>query len=493
MPGKSDGVEDLRAAIGLVGRYAHLGHDLEQALVDRLDEALDHLVAADRLRQVLRHRGQGLEGEIGVDRFRAVARKTGKVMDLARFAGFDDEADRGPKALADQVMMDGRGREQRRNRNAVRPHHAVREHDDVVAAMHRGFRAFAKPVQRPAHAFSATLGRVGDVERLGVERILEEADAADLLEVFVGEDRLPDFEALVTRGALEVEQVRPRSDERDEAHDQLFADRVDRRVGHLREVLLEVGVEQLRLRRQRGNGRVGPHRTDRLLTGGRHRREQETQVLLGVAEGLLAIEQRHVGAGGARLDAAQVLEHDLSLLQPLVIRVRARQRLLDLGVGHDAVLDEVDKQHLAGLQAPLGDDAFLGNRKHAHLGREHDQIVVGHIVARRPQAVAVEGRADLPAVGEGDRRRPVPRLHQCGVILVEGAPLFVHERIARPGFRDEHHHRVAERIAAAHRGTRARCRSRRCPTALRRRPARASGCRCRRAPNRRSPAAPPSS
>jgi hypothetical protein len=31
-----DRVEDLGAAIGLVGRDAHLGHDLEQALADRL-------------------------------------------------------------------------------------------------------------------------------------------------------------------------------------------------------------------------------------------------------------------------------------------------------------------------------------------------------------------------------------------------------------------------------------------------------------------------
>ncbi len=36
---QADGVEDLRAAIGLVGRDAHLGHDLEDALADRLDVA----------------------------------------------------------------------------------------------------------------------------------------------------------------------------------------------------------------------------------------------------------------------------------------------------------------------------------------------------------------------------------------------------------------------------------------------------------------------
>ena len=155
------------------------------------------------------------------------------------------------------------------------------------------------------------LDGVGDVERLGVERILEMADAADLLEILVGEDRLAHFEALAPRVAFEIEQVRPRPDERDEAHHQLLADRVDRRVRHLREVLLEIGVEQLRLVRQRRDRRVGAHRADRFLAGRRHRRHQDRQVLLRVAERLLAIEQRDVGARRARLDRVQVFEHDL--------------------------------------------------------------------------------------------------------------------------------------------------------------------------------------
>ena len=83
-----------------------------------------------------------------------------------------------------------------------------------------------------------------------------------------------------------------------------------------------------------------------------------------------------------------------------------------------------------------------GHRQHAHFGGEHDEVVVGDEIARGPQAVAVERRADLAAVGEGDRGRAVPRLHQRGVIFVEGAPLLVHQRIAGPGFRDQHHHRV---------------------------------------------------
>ena len=168
---QADGVENLRAAIGLVGRNAHLRHDLEQALVDRLDEALDGLIAADRLRQLLGHRGQSLEGEIGIDRFGAVAGETGEMMDLARFAGLDDEADGGAQSLADEVMMDGRRRQKGRNRDSIRTDHAVGKDDDVVAAVHRRFRALAKPLERVAHAGRALLHRIGDVEGLGVERI----------------------------------------------------------------------------------------------------------------------------------------------------------------------------------------------------------------------------------------------------------------------------------------------------------------------------------
>ncbi len=138
------------------------------------------------------------------------------------------------------------------------------------------------------------------------------------------------------------------------------------------------------------------------------------------------------------------------LLEPRLVGMRARQRLLDLLVGDDAALLEVDEQHLARLQAPLLDDLLLRDRQHADFGGQHDEPVVGDEVAGRAQAVAVERRADLAAVGEGDGGRPVPRLHQRGVIFVEGAPLLVHQRIAGPGLGDQHHHRMGERIAALH-------------------------------------------
>ncbi len=67
-------------------------------------------------------------------------------------------------------------------------------------------------------------------------------------------------------------------------------------VRHLRKILLEISVEQLRLRRQRRDRRVGAHRADRLLACLGHGLHQQRNVFLRVAECLLAIEQGGIAA-----------------------------------------------------------------------------------------------------------------------------------------------------------------------------------------------------
>ena len=83
--------------------------------------------------------------------------------------------------------------------------------------------------------------------------------------------------------------------------------------------------------------------------------------------------------------------------------------------------------------AALQQDVLLGNVQHADLGRHDDEIVLRDVVSRRPQAVAVEHRADHLAVGERNRRRPVPRLHHRRVVLVEGLPLGRHRFVPAHG------------------------------------------------------------
>ena len=71
------------------------------------------------------------------------------------------------------------------------------------------------------------------------------ANAANFFEIAIGEDRLANFQPLAAGIAFEIENIRARADEGDEAHYQLFTDRINRRVRDLREVLLEIGVKQL--------------------------------------------------------------------------------------------------------------------------------------------------------------------------------------------------------------------------------------------------------
>jgi hypothetical protein len=86
----------------------------------------------------------------------------------------------------------------------------------------------------------------------------------------------------------------------------------------------------------------------------------------------------------------------------------------------------------------------------ARLGGEHDEVVVGDDVARRPEPVAVERPADHAAVGERDERGTVPRLHHRRVVLAEPAAIEVHVRVPLPRLGDEHRDRVGERATTAH-------------------------------------------
>ena len=91
---------------------------------------------------------------------------------------------------------------------------------------------------------------------------------------------------------------------------------------------------------------------------------------------------------------------------------------------------------LPGCSRPLCSDVLGRNVEHADFGGHDDQVVLGDVVARRAQAVAVEHRADDRAVGERDRRRAVPRLHQAGVIFVERLQVRVHQLVVLPRLRE---------------------------------------------------------
>ena len=186
-------------------------------------------------------------------------------------------------------------------------------------------------------------------------------DVPNPLQVLIGQNRLRGLQAPVVAGLVDPQEVRPRPDHADQRHHQLFADRVDRRIGDLREVLLEIGREMLGTARKHRRRIIRTHRADGLLTREDHRAQQELDVFLGVAEGLLRIQQGGIVGGHGSDTGRQLVEPDLRLLQPFTVGLGLGELGLDLGIVDDAALLQIDQEHLAGLQTPFLDDALLGN------------------------------------------------------------------------------------------------------------------------------------
>ena len=442
---EADRLEDLGAVVALDGRDAHLGDDLDDALGDRLGVALLGLVGRPGDEAELDLVVDGLEDQVGVHRAGAVPDEGGEVVDLARLARLEHQAAAGAGPLPDEVVLHRRHRQERRDGGVVGVVAAVREDDDVVALGDALGDPPAQVLQGLAQAGAAGRGLEERRQRDGLEPLGERpaVEGADLLQLLVADDRRRQGELA---GALRprLEEVPLRPDRRLHRHDDLLADGVHRRVGHLGEELLEVAEEELRVVGEDRQRRVGAHGADGLGALGGHGVDEDLDVLRGVAEHLLAPQHALV----IRLDdprrLGQLVELHEVLVQPGLVGVLAGDALLELLVRDDLPEGGVDQEHAARLEPPLLHDRLGGQVEHAHLGGHDHQAVLGDVVARGAQAVAVQHRADADAVREGDGGRAVPGLHEAGVELVERLLVGAHGGVAGPGLGHHHHHGVRQ-------------------------------------------------
>jgi hypothetical protein len=108
-----DRLEDLGAGVGGDRGHAHLGHDLQQALAERLDEVGPGLAGGHPLENA----GPGqvldrLDGQVGTDARGAVPDQQRDVVALAGIARGHDQPDPGPGPLPDQVVVHRAGEQQ---------------------------------------------------------------------------------------------------------------------------------------------------------------------------------------------------------------------------------------------------------------------------------------------------------------------------------------------------------------------------------------------
>ena len=315
--------------------------------------------------------------------------------------------------------MDRAGRQDHRYRRARRADVLVGQHDVLHAPAHRRLGRLLDPVERPAERGLAAVEAEGAVY---LDRGVAH-DPAHRVEGGGGQDRTLELQE-AGPVAVVIENAAEGSEPRAEAHDAVFPQRIDRRIGHLAEGLAEEVVEAAIGVGQHRERRVVSHRPGRLLAVLDHGVEQELELLERIAGGDLAPAQLVAGMARAVLSARldEVVDRRDARHQ-LAEGPRARERLLDLGVAVEPAGVEIERDHLAGAEPALFDDLGLADRDHSGFGADDQQPVGGDRVAHGAQAVAIH-RAQHPApVGGGDRRRTVPGLHDAAAIAVEVAEL----------------------------------------------------------------------
>ena len=443
-----DDLEQLRAAVAADGADAHLRDDLRQALVDALAVAAAdlRLLAAllDLQDAAPAQVEQRLVGQVRIHRGGAHADQAGDMVRVARGAGLDDQVDVAAQALAAQVMVHRAGGEQGMHHRPALLRAAVAQHHHHHA-LARGLRHLgADALDGALHAFRGVVRQVDVAVLLVVRRHLH-----DLPQLALGQHRRVEDD-VVHRLAPGVEDVGLPAQLGGQRHHAVFAQRIDRRVGDLRERLAEVVVERAMLLREHRHRGVIAHRAGGFLLGlGQHAQDGFAFLARKVEQLLVAPQGGRLHRLGRERGVDQVLFQVLhAALEPALERRAAAIDAVDrLRIEQGAAV-QVDCDHLARPELALGHD--LAGRAIPDTGFRRDgQVAIAREhPARRSQAVAIEGAGGVAPVAQHDAGRAVPGIEIQAEVLVERGEIgvLVFERAG--GRRDQDAHR-AQQIHAA--------------------------------------------
>ena len=254
------------------------------------------------------------------------------------------------------------------------------------------------------------------MEALAVER-------RDALELVLGEDGVIQAEELAVLTRI-LEHVAVVAQVEHGRRHEALTQRVDRRVGDLREELVEVVEERARVAGEHGERNVGAHGGQRRLARVGHGTHGLLDVIEVVAVTRQALGERHAGVNcleGVLLALGKIAYREGLLVDPVAEGLLCRKVGLDLVIPDDAALGGVDDEHLARAERARLQDLVGLDGQGARLGGENHAVVVGDVVAGGTKAVPVEGGAGDAAVREGDGSGAVPALGEHGLVAVVGA------------------------------------------------------------------------
>ena len=228
-----DRLKYLGAAIALNRGDAHLGHDLENALLISFDEVFLGVVWLGAVQfSGFGHLANRFQGQVGIDGAGPIADQKGKVMHFPGVSRLHDKTRFGSGPFPDQMVVYRGGCQHTGDGRPTGVHTPVGENDDAVAVDDGLGSLSAQVVQsrlhRARHALS--IEQCGQRDRPQVTYV----QVTDFFELVASDDWRMELQLVAMRRCL-FEKVLLPSDERFQGGNQVFTDRVQRRVGDLGE------------------------------------------------------------------------------------------------------------------------------------------------------------------------------------------------------------------------------------------------------------------
>ena len=439
---QANGLEVQTTAIRRDHRDAHLGHDLEQPGINRraiprhgLGKRTIDQAALDPVRDTVFR-------EIRVHCCRTTANQNCEVVRIDTFSRPNVQRAERPQPFACQPGVHSACRQNHWSCDLAFAAMLIRQHNMPSARTHGILSFRPDPAQRRAQRalIAASFKRAVDLDHVGIKRLLQ------AVKLPIPHERAIQNNDFSLAGIL-IQDILQVPEPRLQAHHPEFAQRVDRRVRDLREILPEVMAQRPIHLGQNSRRGIIAHRRQRLFPVFSHRRKDLLKFLNRVTSGNLTTPQ--LVAGEQRLfghTTKLVVQFD-NLLDPLAERRGPSQCVLQLGVVEQFAFGHVDRDHLTGTKRAFLDNRRLVRRHHPGFRSRDQQAITGHCVPHRTQTVPIQTGTNPTTIRHRQGRRAVPWLHYRVAVGIHVDPwLRQFNRLLRPAFRYQHrlrHRRIA--------------------------------------------------
>ena len=304
-------------------------------------------------------------------------------MRVAHIAALHGDGHGGALLRAHKVLLQRGDSQQRGQRGVTLVKAAVAQYDDGHALRVQPVAFVEQSLQRALHAL--VRGGIDEQRHCGGAQAVsvQRPDALHIARAQHGGGQLQHAAGALVGG--EQIAVVAQIDRRVGAA--LFAQRVDGRVGHLRESLLEVGKQRRMRLRERRERYVRAHGANGFSPLFGHGDEHAEIVLIGIAQRFGCARV----IGGRRCVAqGQVAQMEHAFLKPLFIGQQRGEMRFQCVAFVEPALTQIGADQLAAAQTAAAQDARFLLVQYARLGGEYEPPVVGFHTAQGAQAVAVE-------------------------------------------------------------------------------------------------------